>query len=880
MNSLWRLLHRRLSETNPESDAPLVADPDLPAPDESLVNQTVVRAEHLAITLDPPTVPVQLGLQPGHIFEQRFRLLNELGAGGMGQVWLAEQIEPVRRLVALKLIRTGMFDADLVHRFLLERQSIAIMDHPCIAKVFDAGSTRQGQPYFVMEYVPGKQISAYCDEKRLRLVDRLMLFIQVCDGVQHAHQKAIIHRDLKPANILVVEVDGKPVPRIIDFGLAKSAGQPVIEQTSYTRIGGIMGTPGYMSPEQVDPSNQDIDTRTDVYSLGVLLYVLLTGHEPFESRDGGRLRLDEWLRKLREEDPPSLRVNLRATHPRTIAAASARSTEPKQLLKLLHGDLDWITRRALERDREQRYATPRELVADLRRYLDHEPVVAGPTSTAYQLRKFVRRNRVAAAVFAIVTVSAIVSSAAGIIAYNKRNLALMEQASADRTVRFLVSLFKIADPGQNRGNSVTVREMLDRGAADVTQELEHEPVIRADLLTAMGQAYAGLGLYSSANKLLKQAISDQSVAGAPAESQVRTLDASGTALYLAADYDQAQKLLAQAVKIARRELPPQNLLRSETLDDLADVQVQLGNYEEAEKLSREALAVDRKRGPDQAAVLARSLDTLGSVYMSKGDLAAAERAMREALALRKSAFGLRHAMTAQAMNNLAAVLYQSGRYDESEALFKQALPVYREVYGTEHPEVAAVLSNLGRSALMAGHVEDAKQVVQQAVAIFEKSEGPTHDDLVPCLNSLAMIDGFIGNMTDASNEIQRAEQIARLPNQGILLDQVLLNAADSYIRGGRADRAAAPLAEARRLLESRFPLAERAGEAWRYAIWDTVNAELLAYQGDDASARRLIDAARPLIIQRFGPTGFYSLLIERRAKFVEEQSEQAKQISG
>ena len=245
------------------------------------------------------------GLQAGQMFAERFQLIRKIGEGGMGQVWLAEQTSPVRRQVALKLIKAGMYDESIVQRFQSERQSLAIMDHPAIAKVFDAGTTPQGQPYFVMEYVPGLPITEYCDQNKLKIKDRLELFIQACEGVQHAHQKAIIHRDLKPANILVAEVDGKPVPRIIDFGLAKAVTPQVEGEAFFTQLGDFVGTPGYMSPEQVDPNVQDIDTRTDVYSLGVVLYVLLTGLQPFETKQKQKQALDELLRRVREEDPPT-----------------------------------------------------------------------------------------------------------------------------------------------------------------------------------------------------------------------------------------------------------------------------------------------------------------------------------------------------------------------------------------------------------------------------------------------------------------------------------------------------------------------------------------------------------------------------------------------
>src|SRR5215470_4523634 len=289
-----------------------------------------------------------------------YTLISPIGQGGMGSVWLAEQTAPIKRQVALKLIRVGRFDDSVLQRFYAERQSLAMMDHPAIAKVFDAGATSDGQPYFVMEYVPGQPITDYCDRMRLNIGERLELFIKVCEGVQHAHQKAVIHRDLKPANILVVEVDGHPVPRIIDFGVAKATSPKLDGETLLTRAGGWVGTPGYMSPEQADPA-ADVDTRTDVYSLGAVLYVLLTGFLPFETR---KQPFDEFLRRLREEDPlrPSSKVSTDKETSKDTAIA--RGVEPKELVSVLHGDLDWITMKALEKDRARRYGSPMELAAD------------------------------------------------------------------------------------------------------------------------------------------------------------------------------------------------------------------------------------------------------------------------------------------------------------------------------------------------------------------------------------------------------------------------------------------------------------------------------------------------------------------------------------
>jgi WD40 repeat protein/serine/threonine protein kinase/TPR repeat protein len=367
-------------------------------------------------------------LEAGQLFAQRFLLIRKLGEGGMGQVWLAEQAAPVRRIVALKLIGAGMYDETTVQRFQAERQSIAIMDHPCIAKVFDAGTSPQGQPYFVMEFVPGLPITEYCDQKRLGIAGRLEIFIRACEGVQHAHQKAIIHRDLKPANILVVEVDGIAVPRIIDFGLAKAITRQRTEETLFTQFGQFMGTPGYISPEQVDPNIRDVDTRTDVYSMGAILCVLLTGLLPFEAKRSHKPALDVWLRQLREQEPPPMSAKLASDPQHTSQAAAARSTDRKQLIRMLRGDLQWIVSKALERERERRYGSPAELAADLRRYVNDESVLARPQSAGYQLRKFIRRNRLATAVAGMLAVLALAAAAAGLIAVRKQHEAEFQAA--------------------------------------------------------------------------------------------------------------------------------------------------------------------------------------------------------------------------------------------------------------------------------------------------------------------------------------------------------------------------------------------------------------------------------------------------------------------
>jgi eukaryotic-like serine/threonine-protein kinase len=706
-----------------------------------------------------------------------YRLIRKLGEGGMGQVWLAEQDVPVRRQVALKLIRAGIDDQAVLQRFQSERQSLAIMDHPAIAKVFDAGATPDGQPYFVMEYVQGVSITAYCDEHQLKIRDRLELFIKVCDGVLHAHQKAIIHRDLKPANILVVEVDGKPTPRIIDFGLAKAMGPQKAGETMFTLAGGFVGTPAYMSPEQADPGVRDLDTRADVYALGVILYELLTGALPFDPKKWKEQPLYEVMRQLREQDPPRPSTEVENQKQSSTEAAEKRGTEPKQLASLLQGDLDWITMKALEKDRIRRYGTPSELATDLTRFLNNEPVAARPASTGYRLQKYVRRHSVAVAV---ASAFVLLLAAVAVLQAVQLRRTTRERDRASRITEFMTGMFKESNPSEARGNSITAREILDKASNDIDTSLMKDPELQAQMMYVMGDVYRNLGLFSRAQLLLQQAIQIQQhllgpehpdtlrsvsnfalvLEGQGHYAEAEKLDretlgirgrvlgrehpdtlksASNLADVLADEghYAEAEKLQRATLDIRRRVLGPEDRDMLSSTGGLARILQYEGHYAEAEKLYREALDTQRRiLGPAHPDTL-DSMSALAGILENEAQNAEADKLNREALDIRRRVLGPENPYTLSTMNNLAIVLRNEGRYAEAEKLYRETLEVQRRVQGPEHPDTLVVMINLAAALESEGHYAEAEKLLRETFDAQRRVLGPEHPTTLRSMNGLA-----------------------------------------------------------------------------------------------------------------------------------------------
>jgi eukaryotic-like serine/threonine-protein kinase len=688
-----------------------------------------------------------------------YRLVMKLGEGGMGQVWLAEQTAPVRRQVALKLIRAGMCDDTMLHRFQSERQSLAIMDHPSIAKVFDAGATPDGQPYFVMEYVQGLPVTDYCDQKKLGIRERLELFMQVCEGVQHAHQKAIVHRDLKPANVLVVEIDGKPMPRIIDFGLAKALIPRGFGEATVTLDGSPLGTPAYMSPEQANPEVRDVDTRTDVYSLGVILYELLTGTLPFDPAEWQNKPLNFVLRQLREKDAPrpSTQFKKKASTHREAATAAAdvRDTDARRLATLLRGDLDWITMKALEKDRARRYGTPSELSADISRYLNDEPVLAGPATAGYRIRKYAVRHRIALGVGAailLVLSGFVVTQAIELRRITQeRDRATRERDRAARVTDFMTGIFKVSDPSEARGNTITAREILDKASTDIDTGLTKDPELRAQMMSAMGDVYYNLGLYPRAQLLQQHAMEFwQHSLQAEGPDALRSMHSLARTLNQEGHYPEAETLQRQALDTQRRVLGPEHPDTLVSENTLAGILWREGHYTETEKLSRETLDIRRRvLGPEDPATLI-SMITLANVLGSEGRYGEEEALRRQTVDLQRRILGPDHPDTLESVSSLANVLSQETHYPEAEKLQRENLEVRRRVLGPDHPNTLISESNLAQVLSMEGRYAEAEKLHRESLDIERRIQGPDHPLTLEFANELARVLGLEGHYADAA----------------------------------------------------------------------------------------------------------------------------------
>ncbi|HEX2465850.1 MAG TPA: serine/threonine-protein kinase [Thermoanaerobaculia bacterium] len=664
--------------------------------------------------------------RPGAVID-RYTLLEEIGSGGFGSVFLAEQREPVARQVALKVLKLGMDTRQVIARFEQERQALALMDHPHIAKVLDAGSTDAGRPYFVMELVTGEPITGFCDAHGLSLDQRLELFVQVCNAIQHAHQKGIIHRDIKPSNVLVSMHDAEPHAKVIDFGIAKAIEQPLGGETMHTRLGQFVGTPLYMSPEQSEVG-VEVDTRSDVYSLGVLLYELLTGTTPFAPEGSDTTSMSELQRLIREVDPPrpSTRVSTATgTLPRL---AAARSTEPRRLLSLLRGELDWVAMKAIEKEPERRYQTANALAHDVQRYLAGEPVVAAPPSATYRLRKFVTRNKgpvVAAAVVAL----ALIGGLAGTlwqsrVAAGERDVARKEAARATALNDFMTQMLQASNPEVQGSHDVTVVEVLAKASETADKTLASEPDAEAEARLLLGETFRSLGKTDEAMVELGRAVAlRERGAGDDQVAYSRTLRALALAHRDRGELDEALSLYQRSLSLLASRNDAEIAEQVTAEYELALVLSRASRFAEAEQhLEASDGLLDRlaDESPVKRAQILSARSVLAENW--KGDLDAAERLSAAALELQRR--GSERYLITDALNNLALIKNSRGKYDEAIPLYEEAIALNKEIYGDRHPVVAVNLENLGNVYMRRGEYDTTLALLDEVLSIRESALGP------------------------------------------------------------------------------------------------------------------------------------------------------------
>jgi serine/threonine protein kinase/tetratricopeptide (TPR) repeat protein len=722
--------------------------------------------------------PAPLAEGPGTIIGP-YKLLEQIGEGGMGVVFMAEQTRPVRRKVALKIVKPGMDTRQVVARFEAERQALALMDHPNISRVLDAGGTESGRPYFVMDLVRGIPITDYCDRNRLGIGQRLELFVVVCQAVQHAHQKGVIHRDLKPSNVLVTIIDGAAFPKVIDFGVAKAMGHQLTERTLYTGFAQLLGTPLYMSPEQAELSGVDADTRSDIYSLGVLLYELMTGTTPFEAEAFRKAGFDEIRRMIREQDPPRPSTRL-STLGATLATVSMnRSTEPLKLTRTVRGELDWIVMKCLEKDRSRRYETANGLAVDVRRYLEDEPVAACPPSAWYRFGKLARRNRTALITAGLVALALLIGT--GVSAYLAIRATRAEAAARDEADKakaineFLEKdLLVQASPMNNAvQEGLTLREVLDRASEQVGTRFSTKPLVEAAIRCTIGETYAALGAQEKGRQHLARAIEIyRREKGPEAVETANAMVGLGEALWRMGKAPDAEPILREATDCLVRAL-------GEEHPDALSAMLRLGHtcrdvrkLEEEEKWLTKSVGIAKGfRDKHGTQILGAAMADLAECYMLQGKLSQAEPLAVEVLGLSRRELGEDDPITTWSRSVIERIYKAQGKLLLAEQVARERLASRRRVVGEAHGETLEVMSDLAQLCVEQGKVREAEAAWREVLTAYERVAAKAPDRPLP-QNNLAwfLVTCPSSRLRDPARAVELARKVVdRAPeNQAII----------------------------------------------------------------------------------------------------------------
>lgn len=728
----------------------------------------------------------------------RYKLIEKLGEGGFGSVWKAVQHHPIHREVAIKLLKSGLDSRDIVTRFAIEKQVLAVMDHPGIAKVYDAGMTESGIPYFVMELVRGQLLTQFCDTSKFDITARIDLFLQVCEAIHHAHRKGIIHRDLKPSNILVVQTDTGYQVKVIDFGIAKATAA-VSDITLQTQIGVFMGTPAYMSPEQADGLAEVIDIRTDIYSLGVILYELLTGVRPFEALSNGRMGVDEIRLRIRSEIPTRPSSRLRQIDASQLQEFADRTTmDSNRLVAAVRGDLDWITLKALEKDPARRYESAHELALDLQRHRDREPVQASPPSTWYTASRFVSKYRWAVATVSIVMLTLVLASVVSTFMYfnEQRARAKADQQSnrSQQIVKILSDMISAAGPSVSQGRDTgLMKDLLAETTWRIDQELDQEPEIELEIRRLLAKAYGDIGEFQLSHKLYQRVVAlEELLHSEDTQRMANTYAELSESLDSIDRLDDAERLLRKAIQLRESisPLPVKDIAADREL--LAWLLSRQGDFAASEQQARVALNEYPPTDPGAKKFRGQALMTLGMTLLKTAQFSESESCHRDALAIYREVYTKQHPNVVTALNNLCHLLVEMGKFDEVEELATEALKMQElldgkpigsctdslnkalsvvhchrgnfdraierlqlairaatEIYGPDHRFTNDKRSLLAQVQLQAGRLEDAEQTLREVEQLGGKRESAD--------NSIAIAEG---KLALARNELDRAQYIA------------------------------------------------------------------------------------------------------------------------